>query len=296
MSKPSCFVTQIDPHLAPKIKSDLEAKGFSLTTPPYTLFQAKGKGVSCTLYESGKLVVQGKDKDEFIQYYLEVEVLGNLSYSHPELSLDTSPRIGVDEAGKGDVFGPLSVCALYSDEAGIKQLVDWGVKDSKRMNDQTILALSKKIRGSFRYSSIALFPQKYNELYAKFNNLNRMLAWGHATAIAELSEEVGCKEVIIDQFAGEHVVENALSYKKVDVNLTQRHRGEEDIVVAAASIVARAIFVEGMDKLSKAYGIELPKGASAAVVQAGRAFVLRHGKENLPMVGKMHFKTIQSMI
>ncbi|MCB1107321.1 MAG: ribonuclease HIII [Chlamydiia bacterium] len=290
----SSFVTEIDPSLASKMKEDLTGQGFEFSQPSYTIFQAKKEGVSCTLYESGKLMVQGKKKDDFITYYLEPEILGNLSYTHPETLINSSPHIGVDEAGKGDVFGPLCVAALYADSSQITSLVKMGIRDSKRLSDPAIIKMADKIKKEYQHSIIKIFPKRYNELYREFNNLNHLLAWGHATAIEELTKQSNCTEVIIDQFASEHVVETALRKKGLEINLTQRHRGEEDVVVAGASILARAAFVQGIERLSKEFQLLLPKGASNQVVQAGQKFVKTHGEEELHNVAKLHFKTIDA--
>lgn len=295
MTQSPCFVAQIDLTLAPKLRADLIEQGFELSTPQYTVFQAKKKGISCTLYESGKLTVQGKDKHDFITFYLEPEILGKLTYSYPEAEVDQTPHIGVDEAGKGDVFGPLCVGAVFADQEGIVNLAKIGVKDSKRMTDSTIVKLAQKIRAGYFYSLVKIFPQKYNELYGKFRNLNSLLGWGHATAIGDVLEKSPCNRVTIDKFAGEHVVESALKRKGLEVELTQRHRGEEDVVVAAASIIARAAFVEGMEKLSEEYQLKLPKGASPAVIEAGRKFVAKYGRAELPKIAKMHFKTLDEI-
>lgn len=296
MNKSSNFITEIDIALASKLKKDLENQGFELSQPTYTIFQAKKQGVSCTLYESGKLMVQGKGKADFISYYLEPEILGNLSYTYPETTVNTSPHIGVDEAGKGDVFGPLCVAALYADEAMIMELIKMGIRDSKRLTDTTIIKLADKIKKEYPYSIIQIFPKRYNELYEQFKNLNQLLAWGHATAIEEITKKTDCRDVIIDQFASEHVVENALRRKLVQVDLSQRHRGEEDIVVAGASILARAAFVQGIDKLGSQFNLTLPKGASSLVIKAGRQFVRTHGEAPLTEVAKLHFKTIKEFI
>src|SRR5580693_626798 len=106
------FVATIDLALADKLREDLVGQGFELTKPPYTLFSAQKTGVSCTLYTSGKLTVQGKGKDEFIAFYLEPEILKKLAYTHPELGVDMTARIGIDEAGKGDFFGPLCIAGV----------------------------------------------------------------------------------------------------------------------------------------------------------------------------------------
>lgn len=291
--KPACLTATIDIDLAPKFKQDLIEQGFAIAKPPYTIFAAKHPttGVSCTLYESGKIVVQGKEMAHFIEFYLEPEILKEFKFSHPEAHLDLTPRIGLDEAGKGDFFGPLCIAGLYADAEGIKKLVEWGVRDSKRFGDDAILKLAKKIRPTFVYTVIRLFPLKYNELYAKFKNLNHLMAWAHTAALSDLSAKTDCKQAILDQFANPALVNKHVAQKKLDVNLVQRVRGEDDVVVAGASILARAAFLEGMDTLSEEHGVTLPKGASAIVKTVARKIPT----ETLPKVAKMHFKTAKEL-
>ncbi|HEY4255394.1 MAG TPA: ribonuclease HIII [Chlamydiales bacterium] len=291
MQKSSCFSVTINLALTDKLKEDLAAQEFEFSHPPYTIFSAKKKGISCTLYESGKLTVQGKEMGPFLEFYLEPEILKEFRFSHPDAHQNWTPRIGMDEAGKGDYFGPLCIASLYAGEEGIKLLVEWGVRDSKRFSDDAILKIAKKIRPAFPYTVIRLFPAKYNELHAKFKNLNRLLAWAHTAALADVSEKTGCKEAILDQFADPGVVEAQLKQKKLELHLTQRVRGEEDIVVAGASILARAAFLEGMEQLSKEHGLILPKGASSLVKDAARTLVAKFGRDVLNKVAKTHFKT-----
>ncbi len=298
MEKLSCFVTTIDLALAEKLRGDLLEQGFSLKTPQYTLFSAQKEGVSCTLYTSGKLTVQGKGKDTFIEFYLEPQILGTFSYTHPAdvADLDLSARIGIDEAGKGDFFGPLCIAGVQAGDETLRQLIAIGVRDSKSMSDQAVLKLAAKIKAHHPHAIVSISPSRYNELYPKFHNLNRLLAWGHATAIEELHKKTACPRVIIDQFASEHVVANAIKQKHLDLQVEQRHRGEEDHVVAAASILARAAFLEGLKKLEKEYGVLLPKGASSLVVQAAQKIVAQHGRELLSKLAKLHFKTLNDVL
>lgn len=289
------FVASIDLTLSEKLRSDLIDQGFVLTTPPYTIFSAQKKGVSCTLYTSGKLTVQGKDKDDFIAFYLEPEILKTLAYTHPEITVDMTARIGSDEAGKGDVFGPLCIASVYADQKGIEMLLKMGVCDSKRLTDTTVLDKAKQIRHAFQHAIVRLPPIKYNELYHSFHNLNYLLAWGHGVAVSELIEKTQCTHVLIDQFARQPLVAMALKKKHIEAQVTQRPRAEEDPVVAAASILARAAFLEGLRKLSEEFSFDLPKGANSNVIVAGKKFVTEHGKESLRFVSKLHFKTIQSM-
>lgn len=291
-----CFVSQIDLALQDKLREDLIAQGFTLSQPAYTVFSAQKKGVSCTLYASGKLTVQGKDKDEFITFYLEPEILQSVAYTYPETQVDLESHIGIDESGKGDFFGPLCIAGVYASTDQIKELLKIGVRDSKTLNEKQILSLSGKIKQICPHAIIKISPKRYNEMYATFRNLNQLLGWGHATAIAELVEKTGCTQVVIDQFASEDVVINAMKKKNVSITLVQKHKAESDPVVAAASILARATYVYGMQQLSAEFGIELPKGASAAVVKAGKALVAKCGKEVLASTAKLHFKTTSEVL
>lgn len=298
-SQANIFVATIDTKLADKLITDLKSRGFTLSTPAYTIFSAKKPGISCTLYQSGKLTVQGKEMATFIEFYLEPEILHSFSFSHPTahpiVDLNLMARIGIDESGKGDFFGPLCVAGVFAEGDAITRLKTLGVKDSKNLSDKQIREIAAKIRANYVHTIVKINPAKYNEIYAQFKNLNRLLGWGHATAIESLIERTGCKDVIIDQFADESVVETALKRKKIKLNLTQRHRGEEDLVVAAASILAREAFIEGLDKLSREYELLLPKGASAATIAAGKKFLHKYGKDQLRSVAKLHFKTLEAV-
>ena len=290
--KPSCFSTKIDLSFKNKLLNDLKEQGFEFSQPMHTIFAAKKQGIVCVLYKSGALTVQGKEKDQFIEFYLEPEILKDFSYSYPHEHVDLTSRIGVDEAGKGDFFGPLSVAGVYAEKDQIKKLINLHIKDSKKISDSNILKLSTKIKDLCPfYSILRLFPQKYNELYAKFKNLNLLLAWGHTTVIANLLEKTKCKKAIIDQFAKKSVIEDAISRKKINIEVEQRTHAEEDVVVAAASIIARAGFLTGLDRISEKLSIQLPKGASSKVIEIGKRIVNKHGEEILFEISKIHFKT-----
>lgn len=291
-----CFVAQVDESFVPKIKKDLQEQGFEITFPPHTHFSAKKKGLSCTFFTSGKLVVQGKEQASFIEFYLEPQILKKFSFSYSELDLDKTARIGVDEAGKGDFFGPLCIAACYASGEEVLLLKEMGVKDSKNLSDLKLCKIAEKIRQKFAHHIVKINPAKYNELYEQFKNLNRLLGWGHATAIESLVAKTGCQKVVVDQFADESIVLKALERKQIILDLNQRPRAEEDLVVAAGSILAREAFLKGLEALGKAYDFPLPKGASAKVIQAGVSFVRKWGRDALFQVGKKHFKTLDQIL
>ncbi|MGH7232854.1 MAG: ribonuclease HIII [Nitrospiraceae bacterium] len=205
-------------------------------------------------------------------------------------------RIGIDESGKGDYFGPLVIAAVLVNPASEPDLKLMQVRDSKRISDGRVLEMAPDIRQVCRHSLVAIGPQRYNDLYAKIRNLNRVLAWGHARALENILEHTECPLAISDQFGDERFIVNALLQKGKQIRLIQRPKAEDDLAVAAASILARAEFLIRLRRLSEEVGTTLPKGASPAVELAARMVMKKHGQERLGTVAKLHFKTTQAVM
>ncbi len=209
-------------------------------------------------------------------------------------------HIGSDEAGKGDYFGPLVVAGVFVDEQKASQLRALGVRDSKTLSATVILSLADEIKHlcSPRHFHILSYqPTQYNQLYQEVQNLNLLLANAHAQTIQTLQKGTGCQFALVDQFGPEALLLQALQAVGCQITLEQRPRAEEDVVVAAASVLARATFLKHLAELSKMVGVSLPKGASnPQIVTARREIVMRAGQETLGKVAKLHFKTTQTIL
>jgi ribonuclease HIII len=215
-----------------------------------------------------------------------------MTLNEPRLFPAEPGIIGTDESGKGDFFGPLVIAAFYLPEGQEDVLGELGVKDSKRMSDSRVKGLAAELkRGYPHHSVVAVGPEKYNELYAKLRNLNRLLAWGHARAIENILERIPCGKAVTDQFGDERFVRDALLKKGRAIDLIQQPRAEENPAVAAASILARSEFLTRLHFLSRDIGLELPKGASNIVEKAAVGLVREKGPSILDKVAKTHFKT-----
>lgn len=212
------------------------------------------------------------------------------------MTLSSLNRIGIDESGKGDYFGPLVIAAVFVTPTSEQDLALMQVRDSKKISDGCILEMAPDIRILCPHSIVAIGPQRYNELYAKINNLNRLLAWGHARALENLLQQVDCDLAIADQFGDERLILNALQEKGKRIRLVQRTKAEADLAVAAASILARAEFLLRLQRLSEELQTTLPKGASQAVELAGRMVVRKYGQDRLSTVAKLHFKTTKQVL
>ena len=214
--------------------------------------------------------------------------------SPPDLSAHR--RIGIDESGKGDYFGPLVIAAVFVTPVTQEDLVLMGVRDSKKISDGRILEMAPDVRLLCPHSTVSIGPQRYNELYLKIRNLNRLLAWGHARALENLLQQVDCDLAISDQFGDQRLILHALQEKGKKIQLIQRTKAEADVAVAAASILARAEFLQRLGKLSQELNTTLPKGASPAVELAGRMVIKKYGQDRLQTVAKLHFKTTKQIV
>ena len=284
------------------MKADLAARGYMFRDLEYAHFGAEHRGekVNLGMYKSGKLVIQGKGTTDFIQFYLEPVLLGEarLGYEHIHDPTMLASRIGVDESGKGDFFGPLVVAGVYLNEATAMKMKELNVRDSKLItSDARIAALAKEIRAATKCDVITIGNEAYNRLHAKMRNVNSLLGWGHARVIENMLAKVpACTKAISDQFGNKRIIERALMERGKKIELVQSHKAESDLAVAAASILARDGFVHQLRKLGKEYGILLPKGASQAVLDAAVELVRKHGRDVLPKVAKMHFRTSQKVL
>jgi ribonuclease HIII len=283
---------------ADKLRGLLTDQGFKFEPRPYTLYFAQRPGLTVAVYEKGpKAVVQGKDTENFIQFTLEPEVLGEARFGYEEVHHPErfAPHFGIDESGKGDFFGPLVIAGVYTDEAIARHLLEAGIRDSKAIgSDAQIRNLAGVVREipGLLSETVVVAPEKYNPLYEKIGNLNRLLAWGHARVIENLCvRQPGCPVALSDQFAHPRVLERALMEKGRQIALRQQTKAESDYAVAAASILAREKFIDWLDDAEKQWGVNFPKGASAAVLAAARALVHRHGPDALRATAKLHFKT-----
>lgn len=260
----------------------------------YVLFRLRSPENSLALmYRSGKLVLQGRE--EF------TSVISNIQeFQGDTVTLDYKPHFGVDEVGKGDYFGPLIVVGCFVTEEFFKRIKVLGFADSKRFTDKKIFNLYSAVKDyPFYYRSI-VNPRRYNEMVDKYKNVSILLAKQHALVIEEglkdlKSKNIQCNYVVIDQFSSSKSrVVNELGEYGRECDLIQRHRGEEDIAVASASIIARGIFIQEWEKMCSKYKLNFPKGASD-VISTGREFVSMYGQEKLRDVAKVGFKTTQKI-
>jgi ribonuclease HIII len=270
---------------------------------PHTQIAVATENCRINLYTSGKCLVQGKGAEEWITFVLEPEVTGEarLGYEAVHDPESVEPHMGIDESGKGDLFGPLVISAVYTDAKSVDILQEIGAKDSKRISsDRVALQMASEIRKQLdgKYTIVILGPEAYNRMYASMKNVNRVLAWGHARAIENLLEKVpDCPRALSDKFGPTHRIESALMKNGKKIKMDQRTKAESDPAVAAASILARAGFLNALRKMETEHGTgTIPKGCSSMVKQIAAGLVAEKGPGILTKTCKLHFKTTEEVL
>lgn len=300
--KLTTYTIKLDDAQMEKLRAAVAQKYWEEVEVPYARFAFKGPKVNVTAYTSGKVVVAGKETEDFVQNVIEAAVTGEakLGYDevhHPEWF---EPHAGLDESGKGDLFGPVVTATVVADKPAIDIWLKAGVRDSKTIVDSQILKLDELIRATPGAVAETCYcgMAKYNELMLKPRaNLNRLLAWQHAIALEKALQKKWVPRGLLDQFTKEPLVQKELVRRGVaKFHLDMRTKAESDPVVAAASIVARAEYVRIMHELSREFGDKLQKGAGAQAKAQAAHLVEKFGARALGRFAKLHFRTAYEVV
>lgn len=280
-------------------------------TPPYAVFQAQDGDTVVTLYESGKVVFQGKDADLSSDFWIETERINSGSATTTD-SRDKKKEektakilpirinsIGSDEVGTGDYFGPIVVTSSYVSKENIDFLLDLKVKDSKKLTDDQILKIVPQIIKKIPYQTFILKNEEYNNHKNNNINMNQMKAILHNKVLYELKQKnYQYDYIVVDQFEPPKSYYNHISKstRRVQDIFFLTKAEDQCLSVACSSLISRYIFLKEMDKLSNELGITLPKGANPLVDEVGKQIVAKYGKDKLKYIAKLNFKNTDKIL
>jgi ribonuclease HIII len=290
----SSYTLKLSGEQMEKLGFALKNRNWPTRSVQYAKYAFDGELVKVVAYESGKLVVQGRNTENFVTNILEPEVTGEFLLGYEEVNNPEwfEPHAGLDESGKGDLFGPVVTACVVGDGDMVRSWMDTGIRDSKTITDGAILKMAKQIKATqgvvikVAYTSMP----KYNELYKKFDsNLNKFLAWLHGRSLNDALDVKKPEWGLLDQFTKQPLVQKHLNHKNFELKM--RTKAEDDPVVAAASIVARATWLQQMKKLEEFAGEKLPKGSGAQAKEKAKSIYEKFGEEKMNQFCKLHFKT-----
>ncbi len=266
-----------------KLKNYILATGLRRvpTTNEYELLRISDGEVSFVVYRSGKLVYDDTEATRKIIDAIMVEEKQVYNYI-----------LGSDEVGKGEWYGPLVVVCTALTPSLIKKYRKLGVRDSKTISKKELFSLEKEIsKNTFPKQVSYLLPETYNKLYEGFRKekktLNDLLAWAHSAAIKRVLELIKYEKVkvIIDKFDIEKTYRRLYTIDNSKVKIIQKSKGETEIPVAVASILAKVRFEKLVDSLDKKFNVDLRNSRPEDI-----------DIKILPYVAKLHFKNVKKVI
>lgn len=280
-------------------------------TPPYAVFQAQDGDTVVTLYESGKVVFQGKDADLSSDFWIATEKINSGTATTTD-SRDKKKEektnkilpirinsIGSDEVGTGDYFGPIVVTSSYVSKDNIDFLLDLKVKDSKKLSDEEIKKIVPQIIKKIPYQTFILRNEEYNNHKNNNINMNQMKAILHNKVLYELKQKnYQYDYIVVDQFEPPKSYYNHISKstRRVQDIFFLTKAEDQCLSVACSSLISRYIFLKEMDKLSNELGIILPKGANPLVDEVGKKIVAKYGRDKLNTIAKLNFKNTDRIL
>ncbi|CAD7360126.1 MULTISPECIES: ribonuclease HIII [Staphylococcus] len=262
--------------------------------------RAKYKGVTISIYHSKKVMFQGQNAEAIAKQLLGSKANPSSTPSQKQsksttsISYNNMSCIGSDEAGSGDYFGPLTVCACFVSKQNIPILKELGVDDSKKLTDAKITELAEQLVTFLPHSLLVLDNPKYNERQSLGWSQVKMKAVLHNECIKNVLEKIDnttLDYIVIDQFAQPAVYQRYASGNVPELDKTQfETKGEsKSLAIAAASIISRYAFVKHMDLLSDKYRMPILKGASHKVDLTAAKIIEKHGIQTLDQISKKHF-------
>jgi ribonuclease HIII len=288
------------------LREKLNEGHFEFRKLNHALFQVRSEGLTASMYSSGKLVVQGGNAESWCTQYLgdkhvvedsknskEGKTTRPMSSKWPQ----AANAIGSDEAGKGDSFGGLVVCAVGLTEETLELVSQTTICDSKLMTDALILQLAPWLKEHVVYKISNLFPEDYNQQWKQHGgNVNTLLTRMHVDCILGAAEQGDFVNAVVDRFSPRSPVSKELAAKLPNIKVTEQPRAEEFLAVACASVLARAAFLEQIATLSEQLAFDIPLGSGSPVPPALRRYREIHGNDNWAQAVKMHFKNVQKFI
>jgi ribonuclease HIII len=271
---------------------------------PGSVFAAKTPACMITAYKSGKVLFQGNESEKEASKWGSASAASKKPTSAKVKSaakgdlpvgIGQMSAIGSDEVGTGDFFGPITVVAAYVKKEDIPLLKELGVRDSKDLNDEKIIAIAKVIKDIVPFSLMTLKNEKYNQVQQSGMSQGKMKAILHNQAILNVLDKISPvkpEAILIDQFVQSSTyfqhIKSQKAIAKENVYFSTKAEGIH-LAVAAASILARYAFIQYIDKLSEVAGFTIPKGAGAQVDVAAAKLIVKKGRDILPSFVKLHF-------
>lgn len=174
--------------------------------------------------------------------------------------------LGIDDAGRGPVIGPMILAGCLLDEKAEKELKKLGVKDSKQLTQKRREFLAEEIKKRAELFEVVMaYPDEIDGKNHDGVNLNDLEAIKTAEIINKINKGFGKIKVIVD--CPSPSIEKWRDFLKTKIeNLSNldvvcEHKADVNHVsVSAASVLAKVVREKEMTMLKEKYGPEIGSG------------------------------------
>lgn len=176
----------------------------------------------------------------------------------------TTVHVGLDEAGRGSLVGPLVVGAFalpdYTD-TDARKLVELGVRDSKLLSPSERRRIFGLLRQHGSWATASASPERIDR-YVHRGKLNFL----EVDLMASLVVRLGAHRVEVDACDPDaerfgRVLRARVEEHGGDVRVLSRHKADRDLpLVGAASIVAKVTRDRAIERIRRQSGLALGSG------------------------------------
>ncbi len=218
-----------------KVKRFLKKEGFEFRKIKNALWSCKKDRVCVNMYPSGIILLQGSDAFKWQEKILS------------EIEIPKRVLIGCDEAGKGEIFGPLVVCCAVIYPENFKSVIKTAPRDSKKVNSEKLKRIVTELKPLICLKYEILKPKDFNDLYGKYKNLNKLLDEIYRRLIVRIRSEFPSSSIVIDAYRKNNPFGKEVHLKeKAD---------SKYIEVSVASLFAKHIYLQEIKKIEEDFNL-----------------------------------------
>ena len=179
------------------------------------------------------------------------------------------------------------MCGFAFTKKVAKEVLKLGVRDSKSIPSESLEELAEELIKLNHHKCVVINPETYNGLYKKFQNLNKIMSFTHANVIDALFLEHNLPKAIVDRFMRGSYLD---CYVNAPIEVIEEIKAENYPGVAAASIIARYLYLQRLKKLSRIAGLNLPPGSGNEAKRIYQELRSKLEQKELRKFAKLHFK------
>ncbi len=168
--------------------------------------------------------------------------------------------IGIDEAGRGCIIGPMVICAAAINPLDEYKLKEMGVKDSKKLSPSQREGLYGKVGRLCKYTTVKITAEELSALM-DHKNLNEIEAMKIAHAIDQLALHNATAYVDSPDNVPSKFARRIEKYLKTRTRIVSANKADDTyVIVGAASIIAKVTRDREIEKIKKIVGFDFNSG------------------------------------